>query len=83
MFESFRFLPTSRLIATARRQFMGSMDCASITAEDVLRAGYIVGYPKVCKAPTKVSYSGMVVAADKLALADQQLVQEVPDADYS
>lgn len=67
MFESSRFLPTSRLVATARRQFMGSMDCASITAEGVLRAGYIVGYPKAGKGPTKVSYSGMIIDADMLS----------------
>jgi hypothetical protein len=44
---------------------MGSMDCASITAEGVLRAGYIIGYPKAGKAHTKMSYSGMIIAADK------------------
>lgn len=71
MFDSSRFLPGSRLVATARCQFMGSMDCARITAKGVLRAGYIVGYPRVGKAHTKMSYSGMIIAADKLALADQ------------
>ena len=79
MFESSRFLPASRLVAAARRHLMSSMDCASITSEGVLRAAISIQGRQA----HKVSYSGMVIAADKLALADQQLVQEVPDADYS
>ena len=71
MFESSRFLPIGRYCKTP------------VHGLDGLRQHNLERRAARGKAPTKVSYSDMVVAADKLALADQQLVQEVPDADYS